>query len=533
MKATYILKSSCIFDSIGNSPTPGALVICGNKIEGLLSQDELNSFDAGDAVVVDCGDKLIMPGFIDSHMHAGANMDYVDESYCVDVSPATSFEGVIKIIEEYGAKHPNNKFLLGINFNLFNLEKRIIPTAKLIDSYISDRPVIIHTWDCHTFFTNSKGIELSGIKKDDPDPNHACGRDENGDLTGEFNDSASFILSKKITRTFAERQGSLRNFMAKLNACGITSFADMFPSGDEETYPLFKSLEDELTTRIHFFSSLMDFSPELVKSYRETYNSKMLQFSGLKCLMDGVLTVFTAWMLKPYSNNRSTCGFPALDKDKVKEKIFQACKSGINVRVHTIGDAAVKYILDVFEDAQKMYGNLEKRHCMEHIEYINPADIPRFAELGIVADMHPRHLMFYIDDAIEYLGEEREKYTWVFRELLKTGALIGTGSDFPVVNFNPMLGIYTGVTRAKDNGMPEGGWHPEQKLMMHEILKMYTIGSACAINRDKELGTLEKGKLADVVVLDRNLFEIDAKEILQVKPVLTMMDGEIVYKDGM
>lgn len=530
MKATYILKSKNIFNGVDDSPKEGGVVIDGNRIIGVFPKSKLDTFADENTEIIDYGDKLIMPGFIDSHMHAGGNMDYVDETYCVDVSSAVSFSGVMEIIRNYGIKYPEKKYLLGINFNLFNLKDRVIPNAKLMDQYISDRPVIIHTWDCHTFFTNTKGIEMTGIKKEDPDPNNACGRDENGELTGEFNDTAAFIITECIARTFEERQSSLRNYMKKLNACGITSFADMFPSGNEETYPLFKSLENELTTRIHFFSSLMDYTPEIIKEYKKNYASPKLQFSGLKILMDGVLTVYTAWMLKPYCNKPDTSGYPAIEKEAVREKILEACSQGINVRVHTIGDAAVRYIFDVFEEARKRYGKLDKRHCMEHIENINPSDIPRFAELGIVADMHPRHLMFYIDDAIDYLGAEREKYTWAFRDILDTGAIIGTGSDFPVVHFNPMLGIYTGVTRAKDNGTPDAGWNPEQKLKMHEVLKMYTIGSACAINREEELGTLEKGKLADIVVLDQNLFDIDPLRILDVKPVMTMMDGEIVYK---
>ena len=529
MKADYILKSSSIFNSIDDTPTDGGVAVEANKILGVFPKSVLNNYIGPNTKVHDYGNKLIMPGFIDSHTHTGLAMDFEDETYCVDISTGHTFKDIMRLMHEFGAKYPDNPVVYGINFNFFNLDEHFVPTAKVMDEYFPDRPVLIMTWDVHTLFANSKAIEMAGITKDTPDPNNGIGKDNSGELTGEFNDTAAFALQEILERSFEEKKCSLVNFMNKLNACGITSVADMFPNSVTEPYSLYKAMEEKLTTRIHFYPPLLDFTPETVQAYKKEYNSPMLQFSGLKCLLDGVLTVYTAWMLEPYTNKPDTCGSPTVPKEEVRSKVFEACSLGINARIHAIGDKAVRYALDVFEEAQRTYGKLSRRHCMEHIEYINPADIPRFAELGIVADMHPRHLTFYIDNALAYLGEEREKYTWVFRDILDTGAIIGTGSDFPVVHFNPMLGVYAGITRALDNGYPEGGWHPEQKLTLPEILKIYTIGSACAINRDSDLGTLEPGKLADIVVLDRNLFDVDASEILDTKPIMTMVDGKIVY----
>lgn len=529
MDADYILKSTAIFTSADDKPTAGGVVVAGSKISGVFRESQLEAYVGPKTKVIDYGQRLIMPGFIDSHTHTSVAMDFVDESYCIDISSVHTFPDIMKLMREYGNRHPDNPVVFGINFNLFNLEEYFMPTARAMDEYFPDRPALLMTWDCHTWFANTRAIQMAGITKDSPDPNRGMGKDENGELTGRFDDTGSFEIQKIIDRSFEARKGSLINFMNKLNACGITSIADVFPFSASEPYPLYKAMEKSLTTRIHFYPPLLDFTPESVDLLKREYSSPTLQFSGLKCLLDGVLTVYTAWMLEPYANKPETCGSPTVPKEEVRAKVLEACRLGVNVRIHTIGDAAVRYALNVFEEAEKAYGKLERRHCMEHIEYINPADISRFAQLGVVADMHPRHLTFYIDEAIRYLGTEREKYTWVFRDIINTGAIIGTGSDFPVVHFNPMLGIYAAVTRALDNGYPEGGWHPEQKLTLAEILKIYTIGSACAINRDKELGTLEPGKLADITVLDRNLFDIDVSEILNVKSVMTMMDGRIVY----
>jgi predicted amidohydrolase YtcJ len=251
----------------------------------------------------------------------------------------------------------------------------------------------------------------------------------------------------------------------------------------------------------------------------------------VKNLIDGVLTVFTAWMLEPYTNNASTSGFPAVPEESVREKMLEAIKLGLNVRIHTIGDQAVRYVLDVFEEAEALYGKQPLRHNMEHLEYADPADIPRFQKLGIIANMHFRHAVFYIDEAKKYLGD-RESHCFSWRTFYDSGAKMATGSDCPVVPFNPMLGIFSGLTRTLDNGYPEGGWLPEQKMKLHEILKIYTAGGAYALNRNGDLGTLEPGKLADITVLDKNLFSITPAEILNVKPVLTMVDGKIVFENN-
>lgn len=529
MKADYILKSKSIFTGKNDTPISGGVVIKGSKIVGVFPENELSNFAGKNTQSIDYGENLIMPGFIDSHTHTGLAMDYVDETFCVDVSPAKTFHEIMMIMKEFGDKYPANKVVYGINFNFFNLEEYFVPTAKTIDQYFPDRAALIMTWDVHTCFANTKAIEMAGITKDTPDPNNGIGKDDNGELNGIFNDTAAFAIQKIIDRPVEERKGALTNFMNKLNECGITSIGDVYPCGVTLPYPLYKAMEDKLTVRIHFYPELISFTSEEVKEYKKNYNSPMLQFAGLKTLIDGVLTVHTAWMLEPYTNNPETNGFPAVPKEEVRAKMLEAISMGINVRIHTIGDQAVRYVLDVFEEAEKLYGRLPRRHNMEHIEYINPADIPRFSKLGVVANMHFRHSIFYIDKAIEYLGEEREKHCFNWRSIYKTGAIMGTGSDFPVVHFNPMLGIHAGITRTRDDGYPEGGWLPEQKMTLSEILKIYTYGSACALNRDNDLGTLEAGKLADIVVLDRNLFNVATSEILETKPVMTMVDGKVVF----
>lgn len=531
MNATYILKSNCIFDSISDVPRSGGVVVKGKKIVGVFPQEELSRYTGEDTQVIDYGQKTLLPGFIDSHTHTGNFMEMADPEFCVDVSGSKTFSQVMDKIRIFGEKN-KDALLYAINFNLFDLEKPESVSAKVIDTYINDRPVLIMSWDCHTWYANSCAIKTAGIRPDAPDPSNSMEKDENGNLTGVFNDTASYPLQVMLIRPLEERKKSLSLFLRQMNAVGITTIGDVFPYGVTEPYTLYKAMDEEdgLTARICFYPSLLDFTEKEVSAFQKNYHSDLLRFSGLKAILDGVLTVHTAWMLDPYSNKPDTCGGPVIDEKLLEKKVLEACSLGINCRIHAIGDAAIRYSLDCYEKALDRYGPISRRHTIEHVEYCDPADVPRFGQLGVVADMHPRHLTFYIDNALDYLGKEREAHTWLMRDILNAGGIIGTGSDYPVVNFNPMLGIYAAVARADDNGHPAGGWHPEQKLTLPEILKIYTIGSAIAMNIEQDTGTLEPEKSADITVLDTDIFHISDRDLLNVKPVMTMTAGTIVYE---
>ena len=297
--ADYILKSTAIFDGISDAPVSCGVVVEGNKVKGIFSGEELEQFATSETKIIDYGDKLIMPGFIDSHIHMGQCMDFLDESYCVDIGSATTFEGIVEMMKEFERKYPNNKVVYARNFNYFYLDPIVIPDVKLLDKYFPDKPALILTWELHTFYANSKAMELAGYTKDTPDPNNGIGKYENGELNGVFNDTMSFALHKLVQRPMEERKKSLVHFMDVLNEYGITSVGDVYPCGTEKPYPLYKAMEDKLTVRINFYPELLSFPPEDIAAYKETYHGPMLQFSGLKNLIDGVISVHTAWMSEP------------------------------------------------------------------------------------------------------------------------------------------------------------------------------------------------------------------------------------------
>lgn len=530
MNTTYVLISKAVFDGKSDAPVSGGVVVSGNKITGVFSSDKLKEYISPETTVLDYGNRLIMPGFIDSHIHMGQAFDFLDDTYCIDIGSAKTFEGIMQMMLDFGRKNPGNPVVYGTDFNYFNLSPVVIPDAALLDRYFPDRPVLIQTWETHTYFANTAAMALAGITKDTPDPNHGIGKDSHGKLTGVFNDTAAFALQKIVQRPASERHDSLLHFMNVLNEYGITSVGDMYPCGTEKPYALYKEMEDKLTVRINFYPELLTFKPEDIEMYRKTYNSPMLQFSGLKNLIDGVISVHTAWMSEPYFDDPSTCGYPAVPAEQVRAKILEALGMGVNVRIHTIGDAAIHYVLDVFEEAKKRYGLLSRRNVMEHLEYVRDEDVRRFKELNVVAGMQGRHITFYVDEGIKIMGPKKIKTAFRWRDLLDAGTIIGTGSDYPVVSFSPARCIYAAVTRQHEDGHPAGGWIPEQKISLAEALRSYTYGAACAVNRENDIGTLENGKLADITVLDRNLFDVPADEYLNMMPVMTMLDGKIVFK---
>jgi predicted amidohydrolase YtcJ len=296
-----------------------------------------------------------------------------------------------------------------------------------------------------------------------------------------------------------------------------------------EAYDVFKGFEDsgELTARIHLWPAL-DGDLEHAKQLRARYQSDMLRVSGLKQFIDGVITARTAYLLEPYADQADTRTETSYPPETIKKWVVEADKEGFSIRFHAIGDGAIRLAFDAYEKAQKSNGKRDSRHSIEHVEVIHPDDIHRFKELGVTASMQPDH--FAMSERGVYtdrIGAEREKNVFSIHTLQKAGAKLAFGTDFPIDVLNPLLQIYRAVTRIDSSGKTV--WHPHERITLAEALKAYTAGSAYGTCREQELGTLEVGKLADIVVLERNLFEVPLEDIPEVKVQVTIVDGNVVY----
>lgn len=533
-KADIVLSSDAIFTGLTHEPTSGAIAILGDKILSVGSKAEIEPFIGSGTKVFNYGNQLIMPGFHDFHLHI---MFSALSLTSINLFEARSAQEVAAKVLEFSKECPEEGWIIGMQWDAGYWHDKQEPHYKILDAVIPDRPVVLFHAEGHYTWVNSKAMELAGVTEEIRDPDFGrYERDKNGLLTGILYEEAQQIVLKEALRlTQNKKETILKEFLRLLSQYGITSVNDLFAPIDDflQDYDLFEKLDKqgELTTRFHITPEL-DGNLDKAQILRNKYVSKKLQFSGLKQFVDGTVTGHTAYFLKPYSDQLDICGHPALDPEVLIDRVVKADELGFRIRFHAIGDAAIRLALDAFEEAVRKNGKRDSRHTVEHIEVIDSDDIERFSKLGVIASMQPDHMAASSREVYSsIIGPKREKNVFLTKSLLNTGAPLALGTDFPVsISLNPMRQIYTAITRVDSSGDPQNTWHPEQKLTLAEALQAYTYGSAHGCFREHELGTIEEGKLADLVVLDRNLFDIPESEVLKTKVELTINDGKVVYK---
>ena len=537
--ADMIIMSNAVFTSCGDEPFEGGVAIKGNRIVAVGSREEISKYRTADTAVYDYGDQLIMPGLIDGHDHLwwGA---VADSEHVVDLTSSTSEEEAIEMIKKYAVEHPEEKRIRGFGWFPANWNDAPLPTKKTLDEAVPDRPAYMNCADAHTLWVNSLALEESGYTPDMELAAGSVGVDENGEMNGLVYEPDAMAYGWKNFYDFPEEQirTIMKNFMKGLAAQGVTSLSEM--SADEYTdyfhdrYLVFKDMAEsgEFTSRVHAFTAFMrktDFT-EAVK-WKEEFNSSTFRVTGVKGFLDGVTSTYTGLLLEPYTDRPDTTGegVPLDTQESLNASVIAANAAGLPVRIHCIAEGSVRMALDAFEESLKVNGKHGLVNSIEHIETMHPDDIPRFRELGVVASMQGEHLPLEMNEKVARLGEERCRYEWPFRSLADAGAVLAFGTDFPVVYYNQFKGIYAAVARKNYDGTIAGVDNGE-KLTLPEALRANTIGSAIVYGRDDEIGTLEAGKLADVIVLDRNLFTADVEEIKDAEVVLTVMDGNVVFR---
>ncbi len=539
MAADLILKSNAIFTSTGDDTFAGAVAVQGNKIVYVGPAEGAEAFKGPDTRVLDLGDKMVAPGFHDSHLHFFQSAMY--RSPYVVFCEGRSEQDCVDALEAVENVRSKDDWMICYGWYHSLWDEPHEPSKKSLDAKYPDRPVCMHSGDAHTLWVNSKGLEKLGITKDSVPPKGGkYGKDENGELTGIIYETAGLALTRKFMQfSDDEVHAAFLQFIKDLNAQGITSVCDMsmmaLPGSDFIQDEAYAQLEKsgELTVRVHMFPTLLD-DLSRPEALRASYHSDKLRTPGLKQFFDGVSCTHTAYLKEPYSNAYfpGDHGRTTIPPEEMRALVLKAASKGWPVRIHTIGDEAIHLALDYFQEARETYGPLPKgQNCLEHLENFQPADIARLKELDVLAACQPPHMVLDPDGEERDLGPERAKYMWPFHTYEELGVKYAFGTDSPVVDINSMNVIYDAVTRQSPvNGYPEGGWQPHEKITVAQALRAYTCGSAMAAGRPEDLGTLEEGKLADLVVLDKNLLAADPEEILSTSVVMTIADGEIVYE---
>lgn len=532
LAADLIIFNAKIHTMNQSQPTAEAVAIYGNRIVAVGSTKEIKKLAGGNTKQIDAKGQLVLPGFNDAHTHF---MSGGFQLSSVDLRDANTPQEFAERIRGFAQKLPEGRWVTGGDWDHERWPKTDLPTKELIDQYTPNTPVFVNRLDGHMSLANSLALKLAGVTRQTLDPpGGVIVRDpKTGEPTGILKDAAQSFVWKVIPpSTFEEKLAAARAASNHAASLGVTSIQDMSAGIDVGVY---QTLLDrgELKTRIYAVWPLPSWDRLARTGIRAHYGNAILRTGGLKGFSDGSLGSTTALFYEPYRDAPDTRGIPSdemFPEGAMLERIRGADRAGLQVMIHAIGDKANDLILSMYEQVEREDGDRDRRFRIEHAQHLRAQDIPRFARDKVIASMQPYHA---IDDgrwAEKRIGKERAKTTYAFRSLLDSGATLAFGTDWTVAPLDPILSIYAAVTRRTLDGKNPNGWVPSQKISVEDAVRAYTVGSAFAEFQENEKGTISVGKLADVVILSRDIFKIDPKEIEKVKVVMTIMDGHVVYE---
>ena len=535
--ADTIITNARVYTVNAKHPWADAVAIRGDRIVAVGTTKEINVLRGPSTKVIDGNGHVVLPGFTDCHIHFMHGSLGLTE---VDLNGADTVAEIQKRVKEYAAAHPDAPWIEGMGWQYPTFGTTALPNKKLLDDIMPDRPVFLTAYDGHTTWANSKALAMAGVTRETPNPpNGIIVKDEAGEPTGALKEHASSLVRKIIPQPRREeRLTALRKGLQEANRWGLTRVHSA--GGDFEYLDLYDELrkQGQLTVRqtIAYFLDPPAITPEAIEKIegeRRTFHDDWITGGSVKTMLDGVVESHTAAMLTPYSDDPSQIGKPFWDDDKYKQAVAELDKRGIQVFTHAIGDRAVRLVLDAYENAANVNHTTDRRHRIEHIETITAQDIPRFGKLGVIASYQPLHAEPN-EDTLEVwarnAGPDRASRAWTWQSVAKTGGRLAFGSDWPVVTLNPWTGVQNAVTRQTREGKPEGGWLPRERVSLEQAIEGYTLGAAYAGHREKDEGSIESGKLADLIMLKQDLFKAKPGDIADTEVLMTMVGGKIVYE---
>ncbi|HUF13409.1 MAG TPA: amidohydrolase [Longimicrobiales bacterium] len=536
--ADMVLLDGRVFLADAAQTEHEAIAIRGNRVLAVGASEWIATMIGPRTRVVELGGRLVTPGFNDTHMHLASGGVSMLE---VVLQGATSLEEVGARVRAAAAEAAPGEWITGRGWDQTRMRPEALgtggwPTKEVLDLAAPDNPVYLRRVDGHVAWVNTRALELANIDRTLPHP--AGGeivRDARGDATGILKESAMNLVGRILPPPDAAKlRRGIEAAMAVAARSGVTSVQTQVEAEDLVVYRRMRDA-GELTLRVYGWDSL---SARNIARLRAddviaATGDEWLRVGMLKGFTDGTLGSRTAWMLEPYSDVPSTRGIQRLTYDQLVELVVDADAAGLQVALHAIGDGGNRMALDAYERALVVNGARDSRHRIEHAQILDASDIPRFAGLGIVASMQPTHATSDMRWAEERIGTRRARegaYAW--RSLLDAGAVVSFGTDFGVEPMEPVQGLYSAVTRQsrEEPGTPPGGWLPEQRLTIAEAIRAYTAIPAWVEFQEQHKGTLERGMLADLVVWDRDLLSVDPGAILEAEPVLTVVDGRVVFE---
>jgi len=511
-------------------PWAESILVKGNTIAAVGSDSEVAPKAKG-ASVIDLKKRLTVPGFNDAHLHfLGGSLGLSQ----IDLTGICTLETIQAEIKRFATAHPNDKWITGRGWEYLCFPSGRLPRREDIDAVVKDRPVFLSAYDGHTAWANTKALQLANVTKDTKfsgfgeivkDP-------KTGEPTGALKEGAMGLVRRLVPVPDTEQKiAALEAGLRLAASLGITSAQNANGTLDEiELYNLLKA-RDKLTLRNSFAMSIGPTETEAtLKDYAalcQKYPGPLLRVGALKIMMDGVIESYTAAMLEPYSNKPDTSGNAAWTPEQFAKTVAIAAKLGLQIYTHAIGDRAVRLALDGYARSPR-----DSRHRIEHIETIHPADIPRFAALGVLPSMQPIHAdPSSVEIWSACIGPDRTRRGFAWRSIEKAGGRLVFSSDWPAsISLDPIRGIHNAVNRRTITGLPPQGWIPEERVSVETALRAYTVNSAFSAHEEKIKGAIRPGLLADIVVLSQDLFTIPPMNIHQTRVDLTVFDGRPIYQ---
>ncbi|MDN3653219.1 amidohydrolase family protein [Thalassotalea ponticola] len=491
--------------------------------ETLPSTDQLQ--------VIDGKQKTVLPGLIDAHGHV---LNYGLSLIRANLVDSTSEQDAVSIVSRYSKQNPTIKWLQGRGWNQERWENKSFPSASSLDRVIADKPVVLARIDGHAIWVNSKAMQLANIDRhtDDVDGGEIV-RDSDGNPTGVFIDNAMQLVYDTIPdMTVAEKEHALTMAMQSLAAVGLTSVHDAGINSDNLQAYKNLSTRKQMPIRINAMLDATDplYSKHLNDGHVRSDDDTLVMHS-VKISADGALGSRGAALIEDYTDKPHHKGLLLHSKHRLTDLVQQAMQAGFQVNTHAIGDDANKLVLDTYQQLIQQTQSGAMRHRVEHAQVLQLSDIPRFAELNIIASMQATHATSDKNMAEDRLGNQRIKGAYAWRSLLDSGAVIAAGSDFPVEYPNPFFGLHASVTRQDHANQPRDGWYKNEAMTLTEAFNSFTLGAAYAGHQENIIGSLEAGKKADFIIVDRDIFSIDSKDIWKTQVLATYVNGQPVKID--
>ncbi len=535
-EARAIYHNGTIYTMDPDQPLVSAIAVDGDGRILLVGTDDFVLMARGEATeVIDLEGKTVLPGLIDAHGHITGQGSF--DLGVLELSATTNQDELVEAVVGRARELAPGEWVLGGRWDHESWASGTLPTHNDLSSVTPENPVWVRRVDGHAGLANAEAMRLAGISRQTTSP--AGGeilKDATGEPTGVFVDRAMSLITRVIDAETPSDEDLILAAQDHLLRVGLVGAHDAGIGPDEAE--VFKRLAEDGRLKVRVAAMLSAAHATAYLPEHEPYISDRFVLRSVKYYMDGAMGSRGAWLLEPYADRPTTSdgepytGLATGDPNELEELSRLALEHGWQMRTHAIGDRGNREVLDAYERALRSAGKIDGDHrfAVEHAQMLHPDDIQRFAELSVLASMQPRHETTDMRWVEERIGRERAKGTYAWASLLRSGAKIPAGSDFPVEPPNPFLGFYACVSRADESGKPNGGWQPQEKMTREQALRAFTLDAAYAAFQEDTCGSLEPGKSADFIVIDRDVMTCEELDILETKVLRTVIRGETVFE---